>query len=133
MTEQKRFPELSVSPTYHAWIPLIEGYEDVISEVDKNDVLKEAVANYATRIAKSLGLEAQDTLFRPDMGLANIGVFPSTNASISISGDSWGERKSKRPEFATNNVDTPEQYIALTSAIFFYLNRLQQLVDQKEA
>ena len=50
---------------------------------------------------------------------------------MGITSGSLEQRGRKLPEFSTHNVDTPEQYIALTSIVFYYLNKLQKLADEK--
>ncbi len=130
--ETKRYPapELVRGSTFYAEIPLIEGFEKVVGDVESNQDFQARLNAYAGRITEALGLKV-DRLIIDERGLTSVSVFPGQCACISITAHSWEKRERKLPEFSTHNVDTPEQYIALTSIVFSYLNRLQRLVVEK--
>lgn len=129
--EVKRYPELELQKggSFYAKIPLIERFETVVGQVKTNKEFQERLKSYADRVVKTLGLEV-DRLIFDDIGLARVSVLPGQCACISITGDSREGRGSKLPEFSTHNVDTAVQYVALTSIVFFYLNRLQRLAEE---
>src|SRR3990167_3030562 len=122
-------PELQKGGSFYAKIPLFEGYEKVIGDVESDEELQARLNAYARRITNALGLNV-DRLTIDEMGLSDVSVLPGQCACISITGDSWKGRV-RLPEFSTHNVDTPEQYIALTSIVFYYLNKLQGLAKDK--
>lgn len=123
-------PELQKGGTFYAKIPLIEGFEEVVGDVESNEEFQARLKAYAERTTKALGLEVY-RLIIDKRGLTDVSVLPGDCACIGITGDSWEEKGKKLPEFSTHNVDNAEQYVALTSIVFYYLNRLQGLANEK--
>ncbi len=129
--ETKRYPtpELQRGGSFYARIPLIDGFESVVGDVESNKELQARLEAYAGRTTGALGLNVNH-LIVDERGLTSVSVSGDC-ACIGMTGDSWEQRGKKLPEFSTHNVDTPEQYIALTSIVFYYLNKLQKLADEK--
>ena len=130
--EAKRYPEpeLQKGGTFYAKIPLIEGYEKVVGDVGSNEEFQAGLNAYANRVTDALGLKVY-RLIIDEMGLSDVTVIPGECACIGITCYSWEGKDRSLPEFSTHNVDTPEQYVALTSIVFYYLNRLQRLAKEK--
>lgn len=133
MLEAKRYPapEIQKGGSFYTAIPLIEGFEQVVGSVRSNEEFKARLNAYAVRTTEALGLTLHH-LGIDERGMTTVGVSPGECACLGITGKSWEQRDRQLPEFSTHNVDTPEQYVALTSIVFSYLNRLQGLLNQSE-
>ncbi len=123
-----RYPELIKTSVFLARIPIdIKNFEDVIDEFNKNDKIKEDIELRAKQIAKDVGLTEARVVFN-DRGLASVKVSPMIQCPcIGIVATEWENRDVQYPAFSTHNVDTPQQYLALTSIIFHYLNVLDSI------
>ncbi len=125
-------PELRKGGTFYAHISLIDGYGKVVGGVESNEKFQAGLNAYAERVTEALGLKVS-RLVIDERGLTNVSVVPGQCACIGIIGDSWRDRDKKLPEFSSHNVDTANQYVALTSIVFYYLNQLKGLINDKSA
>ncbi|HEY5601352.1 MAG TPA: hypothetical protein VIK81_04710 [Patescibacteria group bacterium] len=128
--EVKRYPDLDFGNIFIAHIPLVEGFEKAVGQVESDENFKSRIESYATEISEKLGLKVEQLIFN-ERGLSHFSVVPGQCACIGIAAKSWEERNRALPEFSTHNVDNAIQYTALTSVVFYYLNRLQRLVSEK--
>lgn len=125
-----RYPELIKASVFLARIPIeIKDFENVINEFNKNDKEKENIEFRAKQIAKDVGLTEATVVFN-NRGLASVTVDLFQCSCIGITADDWEDRDVQYPAFSTHNVDTPQQYLALISTVFYYLNVLD-LISKK--
>lgn len=128
------YPELIKTSVFLTRIPIeVKDFEDVIDKFNKNDSLKENVDFRAKQIAKDIGLTEVRVKFN-DRGMASVTVSPIMACPcMGIDAEDWQDRDVQYPAFSTHNVDTPQQYLALTSIVFHYLNILDTISKSKNA
>lgn len=129
-----KYPELVKRGVFLARIPIeIKNFENAIREFNENDKYKENVEFRAKQIAEDVGLGTETSVIFDDRGLVSVTVAPFQCSCIGIKADDWESRDVQYPAFSTHNVDTPLQYLALTSTVFHYLNVLEAIAKSQNA
>lgn len=121
-----RYPEFVKTSVFLASIPVeIEDLDRKVEEFNSKGY-REGLENYANTIAKDLGLDEIQLAFSK-RGLYSVTVAPLIMCPcMGVDGNAWDD-STRYPAFNTHNVDTPIQYLALTSTVFSYLNTLESM------